>query len=347
MSTSRRTFITQSTTLVGGVAIAGFNCNSAGRGRESFVATQSPGPDAYEPSYLSLEREGELARREEELWEVFRSCALCPRQCEVNRLNGETGVCSMTSAVKYAGIAPHFGEEAPLVGRWGSGTVFFSHCNLLCVFCQNWEINHRGDGQVVSHRRLAEAMISLQERGCHNINLVTPTHVVPNIIKALRIAIKLGLRVPLVYNTGGFDNINVIRKLDGIVDIYLPDFKYQNSELAATYSFEADAYPVVAKEVIREMHRQVGELKIDRAGVAQRGLIIRHLVMPENIAGTQQFVRWVAKELGPDVSVNIMAQYRPEHRASEYPEINRGITSEEWQQALEWARDAGLNSPDL
>jgi putative pyruvate formate lyase activating enzyme len=233
-----------------------------------------------------------------------------------------------------------------LSGHRGSGTIFFSNCNLLCCFCQNWEINHRGDGDFESHRDLAEMMLSLQRIGCHNINVVTPTHVVPHIVKALRIAIVRGLRLPLVYNTGGYDNIEVIRKLDGIIDIYLPDFKYQDGRLASKYSSGADDYPEVAAAVIKEMNRQVGKLVVDASGIAQRGLIIRHLVMPHNIAGTDRFVRWVAEELTPDTYVNIMSQYRPEHQAHDYPKIARRITNDEWGQALDWARHAGLTNLD-
>ena len=232
------------------------------------------------------------------------------------------------------------------MGEGGSGTIFFSHCNLLCCFCQNEEIAHRGHGRLVSHEDLARMMIELQRRGCHNINLVTPTHVNPHIIKALRIAVAAGLRLPLVYNTGAYDSLEVVKKLDGIVDIYMPDFKYQDARAAAQYSSGASAYPAVAAEVIREMHRQVGVLRCDERGIAQRGLIIRHLVMPNNIAGTEQFVQWVARELSCDTYVNIMAQYRPEHRAADFPEISRRITSAEWQQALLWADEAALTNLD-
>ncbi len=301
----------------------------------------------FEPAYLKSEREGRLAEIERVLWEIFRSCRLCPRKCGVNRLEGQTVFCSSTARLKIASFGPHFGEERPLVGSGGSGTIFFSNCNLLCCFCQNWEINHRGDGSFVSHDDLAEMMLSLQRRGCHNINLVTPTHVVPHIVKGLRLAIKKGLRLPLVYNNGGYDSLEIIKMLDGIVDIYLPDFKYQDGALAAKYSSGAADYPEVAAATIKEMHRQVGELKCDARGVAQRGLIIRHLVMPQNIAGTDRFVQWVAKELSPTTYVNIMAQYHPEHKAFDYPEISRRITVQEWEQARAWAKAAGLVNIDL
>ena len=230
------------------------------------------------------------------------------------------------------------------MGHGGSGTVFFSNCNLLCCYCQNWEINHRGDGQYLSHRDLAEMMLGLQRRGCHNINVVTPSHVVPHIVKGVRAAIPMGLRLPLVFNTGSYDSLEVIKLLDGIVDIYLPDFKYQDGELAATYSSGASDYPEVAAAVIREMHRQVGELATDSRGFATRGLIIRHLVLPHNIAGTDRFARWVAEELSPNTYVNLMAQYRPEHEAFDHPQIARRLTAEEWRQAVAWTEEAGLQN---
>ncbi len=306
------------------------------------AAAQEP----FEPAYLHMEQKERLDALDKELWELFRSCTCCPRRCGVNRLKGETGFCSSTAKLKVHSSGAHFGEERPLVGNGGSGTIFFSNCNLLCSFCQNWEINHRGDGKFISHENLARMMLDLQQMGCHNVNLVTPTHVVPHIVRALRIAIPMGLRLPLVYNTGGYDSLDVIRKLAGVVDIYLPDFKYQDGKLAAKYSSEASDYPEVAAAVIQEMHRQVGILRLNSRGIAQRGVIVRHLVMPQNIAGTDRFVRWVAESLSPQTYVNIMAQYRPEHRALEYPELSRRITNAEFQQALIWAHDAGLTNLD-
>ena len=300
----------------------------------------------FEPAYLRAERSGELARRSRELYSVFKSCRLCPRQCGVNRLAGEQGVCRSTSRVKVFSMHPHFGEERPLVGRRGSGTLFFSNCNLLCVFCQNWEINHRGDGRYVSDERLGRMMVEMQEQGCHNINLVTPTHVVPNIVQALRTAIRLGLRVPLVYNCGGYEPVEIVRLLEGIVDIYLPDFKYTDGAMSAKYSSGAADYPERAQEAIAEMHRQTGELTVDEDGIALRGLIIRHLVLPHNLAGTDKFVRWVAQRLTPSTYVNVMAQYRPEHQAYKYPELSRRLTRDEFAQAVAWARQAGLTRLD-
>ena len=344
MDPSRREFLKQSLAAATPLALTPPGCGMASG---ETVPGMSTTPSKFEPAYLKAEGAGRLSSIEKDLWEIFRACRLCPRACGANRLKGETGVCSSTSRLKVYSCGPHFGEERPLVGRGGSGTIFFSNCNLLCCFCQNWEINHRGDGSYVTHDELADMMVGLQRRGCHNINFVTPTHVVPHLVRSLRLAIRRGFQLPLVYNNGGYDSLEVIRMLDGIVDIYLPDFKYQDGALAARYSSGASDYPEAAAATIKEMHRQVGELSVDERGVARRGLIIRHLVMPNNISGTDRFVRWVAKELTPATRVNLMAQYRPEHKAFEHPAISRRITTEEWQQALRWAREAGLRNLDL
>jgi len=300
----------------------------------------------FEPAYLQAERSGLLAERARQLWSIYKSCRLCPRQCGVNRLKGETGVCRSTSRAKVYSAHAHFGEERPLVGRGGSGTIFFSNCNLLCQFCQNWEINHRGDGSYVSDEQIGRLMMELQQAGCHNINLVTPTHIVPNIVNGLRAAAARGLRIPLVYNCGGYESLEVIKLLDGIVDIYLPDFKYTDGKMAEKYSSGATDYPEVAAAAIEQMHRQVGDLVVDERGIALRGLMIRHLVLPHNIAGTDKFAAWVAAKLSRSTYVNIMAQYRPEHNAHRYPELNRRITAAEYRQALDWARQAGLTRLD-
>jgi len=340
MATSRREFVWQSVAAVGAVMVPA-GCEG-GQGRPKKKSAKPA--TTFEPGYLTLERSGELAEREAALWERLADCDVCARGCGANRLAGEIGVCSTPARFKVYSSGPHFGEEDELVGRNGSGTVFFSNCNLLCSFCQNWEINHRGDGWRASPSELADMMIGLQKRGCHNINLVTPSHLVPQIVKAVRIAAGRGLRLPLVYNTGSYDNLEVIRLLEGIVDLYLPDFKYQDGELAATYSSGVSDYPEVAAAVIREMHRQVGDLQTDAKGIATRGLIVRHLVMPNNIGGTDRLVKWIADELGPDTYLNLMAQYRPEHKAFDMPDISRRITKQEWRRALTWARDAGLTN---
>ena len=232
------------------------------------------------------------------------------------------------------------------MGRHGSGTIFFSHCNLLCVYCQNWQISHGGDGALLSDEGLGRIMLRLQDLGCHNINLVTPTHYAPNIVQALRSAVALGLRIPLVYNCGGYEPLEVLGLLDGIVDIYLADFKYADPAMAETYSCGARDYPEVAAAAIAEMRRQVGDLTVDENGVALRGLMIRHLVLPDNIAGTDEFVRFVAEKLAPTAFVNLMSQYRPEHEAFERPELGRRVTHQEYLRAVKWAREAGLASAE-
>jgi putative pyruvate formate lyase activating enzyme len=310
------------------------------------VARKPGAPSKFTPAYLSLEKSGELKRRELAIKKIFDLRACCPRRCDKNRKKHEPPVCGYTQKLKVSSAFAHFGEERPLVGRNGSGTIFFSNCCLLCDYCLNWELAHRGDGEFISHQRLAGMMLRLQRQGCHNINFVTPTHMLQHIISALRIAIGKGLRLPLVYNTGGYDRIELIKLLDGVFDIYMPDFKYQESELAGLYSLGASDYPEVAALAIKEMHQQVGTLKVDERGLAKRGVILRHLVLPNNIAGTDKFVRWVAKELSPKTYVNIMSQYRPLFRAKQVPELNRRITIREWRQALKWAKQSGLSKLD-
>ena len=300
----------------------------------------------WEPAYATLERRGLLAARVAKAYQILEACQLCPRQCGVNRLKGQQGYCRAPSQVMLYSAMPHFGEEHPLVGRRGSGTIFFSNCNLRCVFCQNWPIAHEGRGREMSHEKLADTMLDLQRLGCHNINLVTPTHVMPHILKALRLALDKGLRLPLVYNTSGYESLEIVKLLDGIVDIYLPDLKFMDPEQADTYSPGAVDYPQVAQAAIIEMNRQVGVLRLDNAGVARRGVALRHLVMPNRVAGTKAFVEWVADNLPRDTYVNIMAQYRVEYRAFEYPLIARAITSEEFLEAMQWAEDAGLTNLD-
>ncbi len=302
--------------------------------------------DEWLPAYVKMEQEGELIQRVEQAYSIFEQCELCPRQCGVNRLKGEIGFCRAPVKPVIFSAQPHFGEEISLVGRYGSGTIFFSNCNLRCVFCQNWPIAHEGRGKEVGDEDLADFMLKIQEIGCHNINLVTPTHVMPNILNATRIALKKGLRLPLVYNTSGYESLEIVKILDGIVDIYLPDMKYMEGHQAAKYSTGASDYPEVTKKAILEMNRQVGEHLIDGRGIALRGLMIRHLVMPNRVAGTEQFVRWVAEALPKSTYVNIMPQYRVEYKAYEYPEISRGITVQEFLEAMDWAEEYGLSNLD-
>jgi putative pyruvate formate lyase activating enzyme len=287
-----------------------------------------------EACYIKLHESGKLQRMADQLHAIYDNCTLCSRMCKVNRSQGETGVCSSGNRVKISSVSPHFGEERPLVGRHGSGTIFIANCNLLCLYCQNWDISHKGEGDEISDEELAAAMLRLQKMGCHNINFVTPTHYLPNIVQALVYAVEKGLRVPLVYNTGGYDRVEIIKMLEGIIDIYMPDYKYSDGEIAAKYSRGARDYPEAAKAVIKEMHRQVGVLQTDEHNIAQRGLIIRHLVLPGDLAGTEEFAKFVAGELDPGTYVNIMAQYRPCYEANHYPELSRGILSREYQNAL-------------
>lgn len=302
--------------------------------------------EQWTPAYERLEEEGKFAHRIKEAYALFERCELCPRRCGVNRRKGEKGFCRAPLRSVVFSFHPHHGEEMPLVGDGGSGTIFFSNCNLRCVFCQNWPISHEGRGNEIEDEELADMMLKVQAMGCHNINLVTPTHVMPNILHATRIALKKGLRLPLVYNTSGYERVEVLKVLDGIVDIYLPDMKYMDPDQAAKYSAGASDYPELTKKAILEMYRQVGLLQIDKRGIALRGLIIRHLVMPNRIAGTEKFVAWVAANLPKSTYVNIMAQYRVEYKAYEYPEIARGITVTEFLEAMHWAERYGLTRLD-
>ncbi len=304
------------------------------------------GDGDWTPAYATLEREGRFGPRVEQAHAILARCELCPRRCGVNRLAGERGFCRAPAVAVVFGAHPHLGEEAPLVGERGSGTIFFSHCNLRCIFCQNWPIAHEGRGDTVSDEALADMMLQLQRIGCHNINLVTPTHVMPSILAATRLALAKGLRIPLVYNTSGYERVEIVRLLDGIVDIYLPDVKYMDAKKAAAYSSGAADYPAETQRAVLEMHRQVGVVRLDERGIALRGLMIRHLIMPNRVAGTEAFVRWVAASLSRDTYVNLMAQYRVEYRAYEHPEIARGITPQEFLEAMGWAREHGLTNLD-
>ena len=302
---------------------------------------------SFRPAYLSLLESGELARRVERGLSKLGDCALCPRDCHVDRLADKFAVCR---SGRYARVSSHFahsGEEDCLRGTRGSGTIFFSGCNLRCVFCQNFEVSWRVEGEITPPRQLAAMMLALQQRGCHNINLVTPEHVVPQILEALLIAVEGGLRLPLVYNTGAYDSLDSLELMDGLVDIYMPDFKFWDPEMARRY-LRAPDYPETARRAIKEMHRQVGSLVVDEDGLALRGLILRHLVMPGDIAGTHEILRWIARELGRDTYVNVMPQYYPAGKVTskEHAEINRCITHAEFQDALEVASAAGLHHLD-
>ena len=297
------------------------------------------------PSYLALFEKGEFQEKLSTVLAFLESCHLCPRQCSVNRIEGDKGTCGIGRWAVISGAHPHFGEESPLVGRSGSGTIFFSGCNLKCLFCQNYEISQGLVGSTASTEELASLMLRLQEIGCHNLNLVTPTHVVPQILEALASAIPEGFTLPIVYNTGGYDSIEIIRLLDGIVDIYMPDIKYLSPSDAKKYS-DAEDYPQVIRTVMREMHRQVGDLEISPDGIAVRGLLVRHLVMPGSLDDTERITRFLAEEISKDTYVNIMAQYRPAYRASEYPPLDRPLSLSDWKKAVDIARRAGLHRLD-
>lgn len=313
-----------------------------------FMCTGAANIDkGFEPCYLKLHKSGELKKIGEKLWAMMSKCNLCPRSCGVDRISGEKGFCKATSQLEVSSFHPHFGEEKPLVGSGGSGTIFFTNCGLRCVFCINWEISQGGEGKPASIEELAQMMLRLQERGCHNINLVTPTHYAPHILLALDIAAGKGLRLPIVYNTCGWECLEVLKELDGVVDIYLPDFKYADSITASRHLSGAKTYQEITQNALLEMHRQVGVAKPAADGLVYRGMMLRHLVMPNNVARTDKIISWIAENLPKDTYLNIMSQYTPVYRAFEYPEISRRITSEEYKKAVDWARSAGLTNIDI
>ena len=272
---------------------------------------------------------------------LLTSCRLCPRKCGVNRLKGGIGFCRAGLAPMVSSFHAHFGEEPPISGRNGSGTIFFAHCSLRCVYCQNYPISHLGEGKEVSVKELAGMMMGLERQSCHNINFVTPTHYMPQILEAVFIAREKGLTIPLVYNCGGYESLEALAILDGVIDIYMPDMKYSDNEVSKKYSLASD-YFEVSKKALKEMYRQVGDLRVCE-GIAQKGLLIRHLVMPDGIAGTREIFDFIAKELSPDVYVNIMAQYYPCHLAFKFPEISRRITHREYMDVLRLAKEKALS----
>jgi putative pyruvate formate lyase activating enzyme len=283
------------------------------------------------PSYLNL-TEGQWKERIERALSLLESCEVCPHKCGVNRLKGELGFCKTGKNAIVDSYFPHRGEEKPIRGYRGSGTVFFSYCNMRCVYCQNYQISQLGEGREVSPEELAEIFLELQAMGCHNLNLVTPSHVVPQILSALYLAVKKGFRLPIVYNTSSFDSLESLRLLEGIVDIYLADLKYADREIARRYS-KVKNYPEVAMDAIREMHRQVGDLILDERGIAVKGLLIRHLVLPNGLAGTEKVAEFLGS-LSKNMAVNVMDQYYPSYMAWKYPELSRRITQREYHQAL-------------
>jgi putative pyruvate formate lyase activating enzyme len=299
----------------------------------------------YTPRYLSAQSRSSLRIKARQAAEQLSCCTMCPRGCQVNRADDETGVCRTGRRAVVASYDAHFGEEAPLVGRNGSGTIFFSHCNLLCSFCQNCEISHHGTGYEVSADQLARIMLDLQTTGCHNINFVTPSHVVAQILAAVLIAADKGLRIPLVYNTSGYDNVETLELLDGVVDIYMPDFKFWDPDIAQQTCAAPD-YPEAARMAVIEMHRQVGDLVIGQDGLAVSGLLVRHLVLPNGLAGTRSIMEFIARRISTHTYVNVMNQYRPCGDAGKIDALARSITDQEYAAALNQARRAGLSRLD-
>ena len=299
----------------------------------------------FEPVYIDTFEKGLLKEKKAKAHRLLKSCVLCPRRCAVDRLAGETGFCKTGEFSWISSYSPHFGEEDPLVGTHGSGTIFFTHCNLLCLFCQNFDISHQGVGQEISDTELAGIMLSLQNQGCHNINFVSPSHVVPQILSAIEIAVSHGLSIPLVFNTGGYDLVSTLRLLEGVFDIYMPDFKFWDPVVAEN-ACQAPDYPEVARKAVAEMHRQVGDLEIDDKGIARRGLLIRHLVLPKGQAGTRDIMRFIAQQISPDSYVNVMSQYRPCGRAAEVDGLEAPLSAEEYAVAVEAAKEEGITRLD-
>ena len=298
-----------------------------------------------EPAYLSTLKEGKLQEKIDQARGRLSECNICPRNCKVNRLLGETGFCKIGPRAVVSSANPHFGEESPLVGSGGSGTIFMTSCNLKCVFCQNYEISHLNEGQEVDTAAFGGLMVGLQRLGCHNINFVTPSHVVPQILEAVKWAAEDGLRVPLVYNSGGYDSVETLRLLDGVIDIYMPDLKFMDPRVSKEL-MDAPDYPETARAAIVEMHRQVGDLQINENGIAVRGLLVRHLVMPDDLAETGKAMRFLATEVSKNTYVNIMNQYRPCGHAHEYPKLDRSVTSAEYMRAIDEARAEGIERLD-
>lgn len=298
----------------------------------------------YPPAYLRLHEEGLLSERAQKARVHEQSCDLCGRYCRVDRCT-TLGGCHTGTQARIASFGPHHGEEDPLRGRRGSGTIFISRCNLRCQYCQNADISQADTGRQVTPAEFAEIMLKLQAMGCHNINIVSPTHVIAEILEALDLAVGSGLRLPLVYNTGGYDSQEALRLLDGVVDIYMPDMKYAKNEYGKRYS-NVPNYPEINQAAVREMHRQVGDLKLDEHGIAQRGLLVRHLVLPEGLAGTKEIVEYLATEISRETYLNLMDQYRPAYKARDFPLLSRPLRRDEYAQAVEWALEAGLHRLD-
>lgn len=294
------------------------------------------------PAYRTRLTIEQLSRRASELRALMRECTLCPHECRARRLDGRYGVCHSTAEAVISSAAPHYGEEAPLTGSCGSGTIFFTSCNLKCTFCQNYDISQMRLGRRVSAQELGEIMLRLQQSGCHNINLVTPTHMVPQFVEALVHAAEAGLSIPVVYNCGGYESVRILKLLEDIVDIYMPDIKYSANEFARRLS-GAPGYWDIVRPAVKEMHRQVGDLMVDARGIARRGLLIRHLVLPNGLAGSRAVLDFISRDVSPSTYVNIMDQYRPAYRALRYSELSRSIKESEYREVLEYASAVGLH----
>lgn len=295
------------------------------------------------PSYLESYSNGRLNKVADEAFSLLESCCICPRKCKVNRLKGELGFCKTDLRPRVCSFMPHHGEEPPISGKKGSGTIFFSHCNMACVYCQNYEFSQLEQGREVDFAQIAQFMLELQNLGCHNINFVTPTHIMPQILKALTLAIPKGLKIPLVYNTGGYELPQIIKLLSGIVDIYLADMRYADSKAALEYSNAPD-YPKYNQAAVKEMQQQVGVAKIDSSGIIERGLVIRHLVLPNQISGTEKIMRFISKEISQDTYISLMSQYLPYYKAGEFKAISRRLKSQEYEEAKQIMEKYGLSN---
>jgi putative pyruvate formate lyase activating enzyme len=295
------------------------------------------------PSYIDAYKQGTLAQRSRDVLQMLEHCTICPRKCGSNRLRGEKGFCRTGRLAVICSYFAHHGEEPPISGEHGSGTIFFSGCNLGCLYCQNYQFSQKDEGRPMEAQELADCMLSLQKEGCHNINLVTPTHVMPQILEALLLAVGDGLNIPIVYNTSGYELTETLKILEGIVDIYLPDMRYSREEPARLYSHAAD-YPHVNRAAIKEMHRQVGAAVFDNEGIIRNGMIIRHLVLPQDTSGTEEILRFIAEEISPETYISFMSQYFPAYLASHHPPLDRRLHLEEFEQAVAYLKKFGLDN---
>ena len=299
----------------------------------------------YEPIYIKTFRSGQLQEKIQTARKIMNACEICPRQCRVNRNSGETGICKTAGNAVLYRYKVHYGEETPLIGANGSGSFFFTHCNLRCIFCQNFEMSHQGKGREITAEEMAGMMLTLQKSGCSNINFITPTHVIPQILSALGIAIHKGLSIPLVYNSSGYESVETLKLLDGVIDIYMPDFKFWDPEISEKLCGVRD-YAEKTRAAIIEMHRQTGDLVLDETGTARRGLLLRHLILPSGLAGTRDIMRFTARQISPNTYVNIMPQFKPYYRSREVRELMNRITECDYADVLKTAREEGITRID-